>query len=66
MVTFSNQTAIFEWCVVRCGCRTDTKLGMCLKRRAQNMSTILGSIVNMIGGPVLPSNVHENFNVDNE
>ena len=65
MVTFSIRTAIFEWCVVRCGCRTDTKLGI-KKRCAQNVSTILGSLVNIIGGPILPFNVHENFIVDNE
>lgn len=58
MVTFSNWTVIFEWFVVRCGCKMDLKLGMYLKRCAQNMSTILGSI--------LPFNVHENFHVDNE
>ena len=66
MVTFPNWTAIFEWCVVRCGCKTDIKLGMCSKRCAQNMSTILGSVVNIIGDPILPFNVHKNFHVDNE
>ena len=44
--------------MVRGGCKTDLKLGMYLKRCAQNMSTVLGSI--------LPFNVHENFHVDNE
>jgi hypothetical protein len=51
LVTYLNQTPMFEWCVVRCisinGYQNDTCVkdsGLC----AQNMRTILGSIVNII------------------
>ena len=37
------------------------------KKDAQNMLTTLGSIVNIIiGGPISPSNEHENLHFDNE
>ena len=45
--------ACIEWNVGRCGCKDRHQKDMCLKEielRAQNMLTILGSIVNMIGG----------------
>jgi hypothetical protein len=42
---------------------------MCLKEldlRVQNMLIILDSILNLIGGPILPLNEHENLYFDNE
>jgi hypothetical protein len=42
---------------------------MCLKeigQCAQNMLTILGSTVNMIGGTISLRNEHANLHVDNE
>ena len=48
-------TPIFEWYAVRCESKNRHQKDMCLKRiglRAQNMFTILGSIVSMIGGPI--------------
>ena len=52
MVTSSNQTIVYEWCVVRCGGKNKhhttcvlNEIGLC----AHIMLTILGSIVNTIG-----------------
>ena len=47
-----NQTPTVEWYVVRCGSLERYQKDMCLKEtglHAQNMITILGSIVNIIG-----------------
>ena len=54
---FLIETAIFEWCVVGCGSKNGYQKNMCLKEiglHAQNLLTILGSIINIIGG--LPFN----------
>ena len=43
----------FEWYVVGCGSKNGYQKDVCLKEiglRAQNMITILGSIVDVIGG----------------
>jgi hypothetical protein len=59
LVTYLNQTPIFEWYVIRWGSKNAYWKDMCSKKIGlcgQNMITILGSIVNMIGGPVLPFN----------
>ena len=46
-------TPIFEWYMVMCESKNGHQKHMCLKQIgpcAQNMPTILGSMVNMIGG----------------
>ena len=46
-------TPIFEWYVVRCGSKNGQQIYICSKQIglcAQNMLTVLGSIVNMIAG----------------
>lgn len=51
--TYFNQPPIFELCVIRCGSENDYQTDICLKKiglRAQSLFTILGSIVNTIGG----------------
>ena len=51
-MTHLGRTSIFEWCVLSWDLNMDTNETKCLKEvglRAQNMVTILGSIVNMIG-----------------
>ena len=51
-MTHLGRTPIFEWCVLSWDLNMDTNETKCLKEvglRAQNMVTILGSIVNMIG-----------------
>ena len=52
MVTFFNRTALWSGCVVRWGSKYAHQKDMCLEigQRAQNLLTILGSIVNIIGG----------------
>ena len=51
MVNFSNQTAILEWCVVKCGCKNRHQQDMFeIGLQAQNMLTVLHSTVNIIGG----------------
>ena len=52
-VIFCNRTAIFEWCVVRCRFKIGLQTDMCLEEiglHAQNISTILGSVVDIIVG----------------
>ena len=47
-VVYLNQTSIFEWYMVWCGFKNGYQNDMCLKEigiHAQNMITILGSIV---------------------
>ena len=55
-VTCLTRTPIFRWYVVRCGPKNVyQKIIMCLKElglQAQNMVTILSSIVNIIGGSI--------------
>ena len=51
-VIYLNQTPIFEWCVIRCGSKNKYQKDVCLKEselQAQNLITILGSIVNIMG-----------------
>ena len=60
-VTCLHQTPIIEWCVVWRGSQNrHQKDVMCLKKiarlRAPNMLTTLDSTVNVIGGPICPSN----------
>jgi hypothetical protein len=53
--TYLNQTPIFDWYVIRCGSKNKYQKDMCLKEselHAQNMITILGSIVINIMGDV--------------
>ena len=53
--TYLNQTSIFEWYVVRCVSKYGYQKDVSSKEigvRAQNMRYILGSIVNIIGGPL--------------
>jgi hypothetical protein len=53
LVTYLIQTPIFEWYMARCGSTNGYKKDKCLKEsrlRAQDMITMLGSIVNIIGG----------------
>ena len=73
-------TPIFEWfmgrSLVRCESKNRHKKGiMCLEEiglRAQNLLTILGSVVNISeggggrGGPIWPLNGHNNLHFDNE
>jgi hypothetical protein len=52
-VTNLNKTLTFEWCVVRCGPKTNMKEDTGLEEiglHAQNMITILGSLHNIIRG----------------
>ena len=52
-VAYLNRTPIFEWWVVMCKSKNGDHKGMCWKEtglRAQNLLTILGSIVNRIWG----------------
>ena len=51
LVTHMIRMCVFEWCVVRCGSRMDTKKCVFLiGLHAQNLLTILGSIINIVGG----------------
>ena len=53
LTTYLNQILIFEGYVVRCAFKNAYQKDTCLKEiglHAQNMTTILGSIVNIIGG----------------
>ena len=52
-ITYFDWTPLFEWYVVRCSSKNGDQKDMCLKEiglHAQNMITILGSIVNISGG----------------
>ena len=60
-----------EWGVVGCGSKNKHRKDiMCLKEMAlcaQNMLTILGSIVNIIGGTYIwPCDEHKNLHFDDE
>ena len=51
-LTYLNQTPIFEWYVIRFSSKNKYQKDMCLKEselHAQNMITILGSIVSIMG-----------------
>ena len=51
-MTHLERTSIFEWCEVSWDLDMDTNKTKCLKEfelRGQNLVTILGSIVNIIG-----------------
>ena len=53
IVTFICQTAIFEWCVVRCRSKSRHQKVTCLKEiglHAQNLLNALGSIFIILGG----------------
>ena len=53
LVTYLNQTPIFEWCVARIGSKNGYPKDMSLEEirlHAENMMTILGSTINIIGG----------------
>ena len=58
LVTYLNQTPIFEWYVVWCGSENEYQKHMSLKEiglRAQNMINILNSIIVniiMVGGAI--------------
>ena len=52
-VAYLNQTSIFKWYGIRCGSKNAYSKDTCLKEMgvpAQNVITILGSIVNVIVG----------------
>ena len=52
-VSYINRTSIFEWYVVRYASRNGRHKDVCLNEIglcAHNMLTILGSIINIIGG----------------
>jgi hypothetical protein len=52
-VSYIDQTSIFEWFVVRCASWNGRHKDICLKEIglcAHNMLTIMGSIINIIGG----------------
>ena len=69
LVAHLNWKPMFEWYVIWCGCKDGYHKDMCLKRvrlHAQNMITILGSIVNIIGRHIWPFNEHKNLHFDNE
>ena len=55
-INYLKQTPIFEWCVLRCGSKNGHQKDIMhfkeIGLRAQNLLTILGSIFNMIGGPI--------------
>ena len=66
-VTYLNWTPILEWYVVRCGSKSRNQKDLCLEEirlHAQNMITILGSIVYKIGGG--GAYEHKNLHSDNE
>lgn len=51
--TYLNQPPIFEWYVVTCGCKNGHQIDICSEEiglRAQHLVTVLGSVVNIIGG----------------
>ena len=53
LVTYLNLSPIFEWWAVRPRTKNGHHKDLCSEEsrlRAQNLSTILGSIVNIIGG----------------
>ena len=68
-VTSLNRRPVFKWVIwLGVAPTTDAKktcskeIGLC----AQNMTTILGSIVNIIvGGSICPLDERENFHFDN-
>ena len=69
LVTYLNWTPTFEWCMVWCGSKNGYQEDMCLKEfgpHAQNMITILDSIIHIIRAPISSFNEHENFHLDNE
>ena len=52
-VTYLNRTPIFEWYMVRFGSKDGHQKDICLKEiglRAQTIITVLGSVVNLLGG----------------
>ena len=61
---------IFEWYVISCGFKIGNQKGdMCsqgIGLCAQNMLAIVGSIVDMIGGPIWPFNEHEKLHFDHK
>jgi hypothetical protein len=69
LVTYLNQTPIFEWCVARVGSKNGCPKDMSfeeIRLHAQNMMTILGSTMNIIGGTLYDyCNEHENLLFDN-
>lgn len=53
LVTCLNRSPLIRWYVVRFGYKNGHQKDMCVKEigfRVYNMSTIVGSVVNMIGG----------------
>jgi hypothetical protein len=55
LVTYLNQTPIFEWCVVRFGSKNGYPKDMSfeeIRLHVENMMTILGSTMNIIGAPI--------------
>ena len=72
-VTFLIRTPILKWYVVCCGSKNIYQKDMCLKEiglHAQNITTILVSIVNIKagggGGLMWPFNEHKNLHFDNK
>ena len=55
LVTCLNRSPLIRWYVVRSGYKNGQQKDTCVKEigiRVYNMSTILGSVVNMIGGSI--------------
>jgi hypothetical protein len=60
--SYYNTVPMFECYVIWCGSKNIYQKDMCLKVSglcAQNMITILDSIINIIGEPIRPLNEHE-------
>ena len=52
-VTYLELTPRFEGCVVRCISKNEHQKDLSVKEIAQILLTILGSIVNIVGGPYM-------------
>ena len=54
LVTYLTQTPLFEWCALRCGSKNSHQKAIMSSKEislcAENLFTILSSVVNIIGG----------------
>lgn len=71
LVSFVIRTPIYKWYVIWCGFKNRYQKDVCSNEiglHAQNWTTFLGSIVNIIGGGPIRSinNEHENFQFINK
>ena len=58
---YLNPTPMFEWCLVRCGSKNIHQKYVC-----STCVNILGSTVNILGGPIWSVENLENLHFDNE